>query len=153
MSNKLKRLTSWDKGSAYVRECFEREKDKGGCEDMDSEKGNRCSANIDVCHRLAKYEDTKLSPEEVIKLKDFEKSQCSELLAENTQLAISINQLQKAYILACRCLADNLDCPAADGDASFPECNGESEECGNSELWKRWQKYFIEKVENEALAS
>lgn len=30
----LNRLTGWDKGNAYVRECFERNKDEGGCKDM-----------------------------------------------------------------------------------------------------------------------
>lgn len=63
-----KRLTGWDNDSAYVRECFERNGAEGGCDDMDSLKCNRCEANIQVIRRLAQYEDSGLSPEEVTRL-------------------------------------------------------------------------------------
>lgn len=62
------RLTGWDKESAYIRECFERNEAEGGCADMDSLKCNRCEANSQVIQRLAQYEDCGLSPEKVTEL-------------------------------------------------------------------------------------
>jgi len=82
------------------------------------------------CHE-EDYEDCGLSPEQV-----------SEAQAENIKI-------KKAFALACRILSDYLDCPAADGDANFPECNGENDECGAGALWECWQRYIIERVENE----
>lgn len=60
-------------------------------------------------------------------------------------------KLKKAFALACRCLADNLDCPAIDGDADFPECNGKMDNCGDGEIWECWQRYLIKKVEDESV--
>lgn len=54
----------------------------------------------------------------------------------------SIKVVEKAYVLACRFIAESLFCPAVDADAVFPECNGEPDECGY-ETWECWQRYFL----------
>ena len=46
-------------------------------------------------------------------------------------------EFQKAFTLACRVLADYLECPYT--------------ECGVEESWRRWQEYIIKKTENEAV--
>ena len=51
-------------------------------------------------------------------------------------------KIKKAFVLACRVLADYL---------GYPECNGETDECGDGELWKCWQRYLTQKVETEAV--
>lgn len=58
-------------------------------------------------------------------------------------------QLQKAFALACRILAEYTDCPAADAGADWPECSGELDRCGESDIWECWQKYMLEKVKIE----
>lgn len=83
--------------------------------------------------RLAAYEDNGFSPEEI-----------THMQAEN-------DKIKKGFVLACRCLADNLDCPASDGDTNFPECNGEMDKCGDADVWECWQKYFTKIVETEAV--
>lgn len=59
------RLTGWDKGNAYVRECFERTPELGGCEDMSTSRCEWCEASLEIVRRLAQYEDSGLSPEQV----------------------------------------------------------------------------------------
>lgn len=54
--------------------------------------------------------------------------QASEMRTENVDF-------KKAFGLSCRVLGDYLECPYA--------------ECGVEESWRRWQKYIIEKTENE----
>lgn len=57
---------------------------------------------------------------------------------------------QKAFALACRTMGDHIGCPAVYiSDIHSPECNGESEQCGNDALWECWQRYFRERVNNE----
>lgn len=87
-----------------------------------------------MIHDVTNYDDSGLISEQVT----------AEMQSENTKL-------KKAFTLACRYLADNLDCPAVDEDADFVECNGEMDNCGDGELWECWQRYFTEKIENEAV--
>lgn len=65
--SEYKRLTSWDNGNPYVRECFERTAEEGGeeggCEYMDTIKCVSCEHNLDTVRRLAQYEDIGFSPE------------------------------------------------------------------------------------------
>ncbi len=61
------------------------------------------------------------------------------------------DKIKKAFALACRALSNTLGCPAGDGDFVFPECNGETGECGDGEYWGCWQRYFTELTENEAV--
>lgn len=61
-----------------------------------------------------------------------------ELSPENeTEKQTENVEFQKAFVLACRVLADYIECPYA--------------EYGVEESWRRWQKYIIEKTENEAV--
>jgi hypothetical protein len=65
----FERLTGWDKGNAYLRICFERESSDGaGCEDMDSDKCLTYPDSMEMFRRLAAYEDSGLSPDEVQEL-------------------------------------------------------------------------------------
>lgn len=59
------RLTGWDNGNPYVRECFERTPELGGCEHMDTSRCVWCEHNLDTVRRLAQYEDCGLSPEQL----------------------------------------------------------------------------------------
>lgn len=95
----MNRLTGWDKDNAYVLECFERNKDNGGCEDMDTTKCTFCEHFLAIFKRLAQYEDTGLSPEDVVRVNNFEQSQCAKLLVKNGQLQQENEQL-KARIIA-----------------------------------------------------
>ena len=52
-------------------------------QDVESPYPNTLRCIIEAFERLAKYEDSGLSPEEIVRLNDFEKSQCAKLLAEN----------------------------------------------------------------------
>jgi hypothetical protein len=80
----MDRLTGWDKENAYYLKCFGG--DEGGCENMCSDECFRCEDNNGACKRLAQYEDTGLSPEEINNLNNFEQSQLAKLLAENGKL-------------------------------------------------------------------
>lgn len=62
-----------------------------------------------------------------------------------------IVNLQKAFALACRILEDTMDCPAADCGYAWPECYGERDECGAVDRWECWQRYLLERAENEAV--
>lgn len=60
----MARLTGRDKGNAYILKCFEGD----GCGDMDTTRCDCCEHNFAICDRLAAYEDTGLTPEEVNRL-------------------------------------------------------------------------------------
>lgn len=77
-------------------------------------------------------------------LREAEKAQTG---GETTQK--QVDELQKAFALACRFLGDQGVCPAEDADANFPECDAEQGECGDTGLWSCWQKYFRERVASE----
>ena len=59
----MERLTEWDKGNAYYLKCFEG--DEGGCLNMESDECFKCPDMTEVCRRLAQYEDTGFSPDEI----------------------------------------------------------------------------------------
>lgn len=63
--SEYKRLTGWDRGNPYVRECFERTAEEGGCEYMNTQKCIWCEHNLDTIRRLAQYEDSGFSPEQI----------------------------------------------------------------------------------------
>ena len=55
----MERLTKWENGHAYYPRCFEKPCYGGGCVTRD------CPFETAICERLAAYEDTGLTPEEV----------------------------------------------------------------------------------------
>lgn len=55
----MERLTKWENGHAYYPRCFENLCYGGGCVTRD------CPFETAICERLAAYEDTGLTPEEV----------------------------------------------------------------------------------------
>lgn len=94
--SRYERLTSWDNGNPYVRECFERTPELGGCEHMDTSRCVWCEHNLDTVRRLAQYEDSGLSPEQVAEVNNFEKSQCAKLFIENEKLKTEIQSAKDA---------------------------------------------------------
>lgn len=62
----MKRLTKRNEcGDAYYPECYERCYGEGA-----SEKCNDCEYDKKICDTLAGYEDTGLTPEKIVELKD-----------------------------------------------------------------------------------
>lgn len=55
--------------------------------------------------------------------------------------------LQRAFALACRILGDEVFCPNALFYTEWLECEGETEQCGDRDVWKCWQKYINETVQ------
>lgn len=55
----MERLTKWENGHAYYPRCFENPCYGGGCVTRD------CPFETAICKRLAAYEDTGFSPEEI----------------------------------------------------------------------------------------
>lgn len=49
----MSRLTGWDKGHAYMLECFKCD----GCEDRGTSKCDFCEHNLAIFEKLAAYED------------------------------------------------------------------------------------------------
>lgn len=85
--------------------------------------------------------------EEVVKLL-YESPGIPLLQADEASKAM--NDLQKAFALACRLLGDDWGCPADIARVDWwPECNGEAGSCGDDDIWKCWQKYFLERVDQE----
>lgn len=84
--------------------------------------------------RLAAYEDTELTPEDVAELK-------LDIIAVRSSLV----DVEKALYLACKTLDDKADCPTFEYD-ELPEgvCKGEEYcDCDTTECWK---KYFLMKA-------
>ncbi|HBC93608.1 MAG TPA: hypothetical protein DCZ10_12135 [Pelotomaculum sp.] len=59
------RLTDWDNNNPYIRECFERTVEQGGCEHMDTTRCTWCEHNLATLRRLAEYDDSGLSPDQI----------------------------------------------------------------------------------------
>ena len=60
----MERLTDWYKGrSPYYPYCFEKCDGAGS-----SKKCNKCEFSENICKRLAAYEDTGLTPEQIIEM-------------------------------------------------------------------------------------
>ncbi len=70
----MERLTAWDNGNAYYPKCFEKPCDGMGC------NNEWCEFRYEKCKRLAEYEDTGLSPEEIKSLNSFDGSQSMKYL-------------------------------------------------------------------------
>lgn len=60
----MERLTKWENGHAYYPRCFEKPCYGGGCVTRD------CPFETAICERLAAYEDTGLTPERVVWMKE-----------------------------------------------------------------------------------
>jgi len=73
----------------------------------------------------------------------LEHKQLTKKAIENPQL------IQRAFALACRILGDELFCPSALFNIVWVECEGETEQCGDRDVWKFWQKYINETVASE----
>lgn len=66
-----------------------------------------------------------------------------------TQAALAAgNRMAKAFALLCRMLDDFAGLPPCHiRQIDWPECNGESEQCGDRPIWQCWQKYILEQVD------
>ena len=69
----MKRLTAWEEGKAYYPECFEEPCLGMGCEE------EICEFNAKVCETLARYEDTSLTPEQLIEIDRLYLEKCEEV--------------------------------------------------------------------------
>jgi len=59
-------------------------------------------------------------------------------------------RMAKAFALLCRELDDFAGlAPCQVRQIDWPECNGESEQCGDRPIWQCWQKYILERVDTE----
>lgn len=74
------RLTAWNNGDAYYPKCFEEPCSGVGC------SNERCEFKYEKCKRLAEYEDTGLSPEEIMDKKTEYCVDMQELLKEIDEL-------------------------------------------------------------------
>lgn len=59
----MERLTSRNRGNAYYPKCIKEPCKGNGCHI------NECNFDYEICERLAAYEDTGCTPEEVVRLK------------------------------------------------------------------------------------
>lgn len=76
----MERLTAWNNGDAYYPKCFEEP-----CIGMEC-SNERCEFEYEKCKRLAEYEDTGLSPEEIMDKKTEYCVDMQELLKEIDEL-------------------------------------------------------------------
>jgi hypothetical protein len=82
-------------------------------------------------NRLVAYEDTGMEPEEVVELNTFAGSQMERMLEKLQDMTAERDELQKAFALACRALADQLGIP------ELPK------------PWKCWQDALLDRVKTE----
>lgn len=79
----MERLTGRDdKGNAYFTKCFEEPCDGMGANEMCDE----CDGLEQVCERLAAYEDTGLTPEQLLEIDRMYREQCGEVKKLKEQL-------------------------------------------------------------------
>lgn len=73
----MNRLTARDEhGNAYYPKCFDEPCNGGGCtKDM-------CDFSVEVCNKLAAYEDTGLDPEQIREIDRLYSEKCRELAEE-----------------------------------------------------------------------
>ena len=76
-----------------------------GC-GSDNENCGYCEKPEEAYQMLGAYEETGLSPEEIINLNDFSKSQCAALLSKNGELKQENAELKKALERACVSLSN-----------------------------------------------
>ena len=74
----MNRLTARDErtGNAYFPNCFE------GCDGVCGE----CDHDTDFCERLAAYEDTGLTPDQIIQMDKLYQEKCEELAKLQTEV-------------------------------------------------------------------
>ena len=73
----MDRLTArTTKGHAYYPECFKEPCNGGGC------TKNMCDFAVEVCDKLAAYEDTGISPEQIREIDRLYSEKCRELAEE-----------------------------------------------------------------------
>ena len=78
----MKRLTARDeRGNAYYLKCFDEPCNSGGC------TKNMCDFAVEVCDKLAAYEDTGLDPE-----------QLSVIDEEYSKMAKELSELRKGFM-------------------------------------------------------
>ncbi len=79
-------------------------------------------------------------------------------LKESMNLDAERYELQKAFALACRFIADNMDCPANEVNAEFPACKHSADEKYQDDAphgtcedggWLCWQDHILERVRTE----
>ena len=111
---------------------------------------------ISIEHLIAKYtKDMKYGSKDCLLNREDEaaKSYLEELVslrAQFTAFQQESNRMAKAFALLCRVLDDFAGLPPCQvRQMDWPECNGESEQCGNRPLWQCWQKYILEQVDAE----
>jgi|GEM_PF-1161361 len=93
----------------------------------------------------------------IARLNDFDQSQSKIALERcqkaEAQLAASQqadNRMEKAFALLCRVLDDFAGlAPCQVRQTDWPECDGESGQCGDRPIWQCWQKYILERVDAE----
>lgn len=73
----MDRLTARDEhGNAYYPKCFDEPCNSGGC------TKNMCDFAVEVCDKLAAYEDTGLDPEQIREIDRLYSEKCRELAEE-----------------------------------------------------------------------
>lgn len=93
----------------------------------------------------------------IVELNDFDQTQskialerCQKVEAQLAAAQQTGNRMAKAFVLLCRVLDDFVVlAPCQICKTDWPECNGESEQCGDRPIWQCWQKYILERVDAE----
>lgn len=105
----------------------------------------------DACQLIDRLNDFDQSNSKVI----LEKCQgaFAQLTETERQLSTAVEnegRMAKAFALLCRMLDDFAGVPPCHvRQIDWPECNGESEQCGDRPIWQCWQKYILEQVDAE----
>ena len=102
----MKRLTAYDESGschAHYPRCFEIK----GCEGTNTENCATCDFALQICDRLAAYEDTGLMPVEI-----------SGLIPKNARLTQWVNDLQSGMYVNCVCCGHRYG-PAKDTPVSM----------------------------------
>lgn len=99
----MKRLTAWKDGHAYYPECFEEP-----CVGVGCEKKN-CKLETKICETLAKYEDTKLTPEQLIDIDRLYLEKCEEVERLREKQIPYKPTTPKFGVGKCKCGAEFLD--------------------------------------------
>lgn len=82
------------RGKPYYPPCFDRPKCDGKGY---SKRCNRCDVELAVCERLAAYEDTGLTPEEVVKVNTFAGSELEKQLGKYLRLQAAHDAMRQEW--------------------------------------------------------
>jgi hypothetical protein len=147
----MDRLTGWDKDNAYIRECFERNEAEGGCDDMDTSKCTFCEHYLAIFKRLATYEDSGLSPEQV---KELAKAKEEEWILPSIKRGDRIYNIREAWVEKERKYVKKIRCTHFESYLIYPEtpivvlykCTGSQSwiEIGNLYLTREAAKTALE---------